>query len=74
MESVLLSVIGGVAGILVGVLVSLGISSLAHWPVQISLAAILGGFGFSAAVGIFFGYYPARKAANLNPIEALHYE
>ncbi|HTD28376.1 MAG TPA: ABC transporter permease, partial [Xanthomonadaceae bacterium] len=73
-ESVLLSVTGGVAGIAVGVLVSFIISSVAHWPIQISLPAIFGGFVFSAAVGIFFGYYPARKAANLNPIDALHYE
>ena len=73
-ESVLLSVTGGVAGIVVGVAVSLVISRVAGWPVQISPTAILGGFGFSAAVGIFFGYYPARKAANLNPIDALHYE
>ena len=73
-ESVLLSVTGGVAGIVVGVLVSFIISAVAHWPTQVSLAAILGGFVFSAAVGIFFGYYPARKAANLNPIDALHYE
>ncbi len=73
-ESVLLSVTGGVAGIVVGVLVSLIIASVAHWPVQFSLPAIIGGFAFSAAVGIFFGYYPARKAANLNPIDALHYE
>ncbi|MFI4891337.1 MAG: ABC transporter permease [Steroidobacterales bacterium] len=73
-ESVLLSVIGGVAGIGFGVLVSYIISTLAHWPTQVSVAAIFGGFAFSAAVGIFFGYYPARKAANLNPIEALHYE
>ena len=73
-ESVLLSVTGGLVGILVGVGVSLAISRVAGWPVQISPTAILGGFGFSAAVGIFFGYYPARKAANLNPIEALHYE
>lgn len=73
-ESVLLSVTGGVAGIVFGVLVSFMISMLAHWPTQVSLAAILGGFAFSAAVGIFFGYYPARKAANLNPIDALHYE
>jgi macrolide transport system ATP-binding/permease protein len=73
-ESVLLSVTGGVAGIGFGLLVSFIISKFAHWPKQVSLTAVLGGFAFSAAVGIFFGYYPARKAANLNPIEALHYE
>ena len=73
-ESILLSVTGGVAGIVVGVLLSFVISAVAHWPTQVSLVAILGGFLFSAAVGIFFGYYPARKAANLNPIDALHYE
>ncbi len=73
-ESVLLSVTGGVAGIAFGLLVSTIISQVAHWPTQVSLTAILGGFAFSAAVGIFFGYYPARKAANLNPIDALHYE
>ena len=73
-ESVLLSVTGGVAGIVFGVLVSWLISALAHWPTRMSLPAIAGGFLFSAAVGVFFGYYPARKAANLNPIDALHYE
>jgi macrolide transport system ATP-binding/permease protein len=73
-EAMLLSVTGGAAGILVGVVVSFVISAVAHWPTQVSLPAILGGFLFSAAVGIFFGYYPARKAANLNPIDALHYE
>jgi len=73
-ESVLLSVTGGAVGIVVGVAISFVISAVAHWPTQVSLVAILGGFVFSAAVGIFFGYYPARKAANLNPIDALHYE
>ena len=73
-EAVVLSVAGGVAGIAVGVLVSFIISAFAHWPIQVSIPAVLGGFAFSAAVGIFFGFYPARKAANLNPIEALHYE
>jgi macrolide transport system ATP-binding/permease protein len=73
-EAVLLSVAGGVAGIGFGLVVSLIISRLAHWPTQVSLTAVLGGFAFSAAVGVFFGFYPARKAADLDPIEALHYE
>ena len=73
-ESIFLSVTGGVAGILAGVAASELISVVAHWPTQLSAGAVGGGFLFSAAVGIFFGYYPARKAARLNPIEALRYE
>jgi macrolide transport system ATP-binding/permease protein len=73
-ESVILSVAGGIAGIIMGVLFSELIPVFVGWPAPISLAAIAGGFLFSAAVGIFFGYYPARKAANLDPIEALRYE
>ena len=73
-ESVLLSLTGGAAGIGCGLLMSAVISQVAHWPTQASVSAVVGGFVFSAAVGIFFGYYPARKAAHLNPIDALHYE
>jgi len=73
-EAVLLSIVGGVAGIVAGVAVTKAIALLAKWPTFISATAIGGGFLFSAAVGIFFGYYPARKAARLNPIEALRYE
>ena len=73
-EAVFLSLVGGVAGIIFGVGVSETISLVAGWPTPISPTAILGGFAFSAAVGIFFGYYPARKAARLDPIEALRYE
>ena len=73
-ESVFLSVTGGVAGIVMGVALSAIIAAVAGWSTPISAAAIAGGFLFSAAVGIFFGYYPARKAAHLDPIEALRYE
>jgi putative ABC transport system permease protein len=73
-ESVVLSLTGGLFGILLGVAVSLGIPRILGWPTMISSMAIIGSVIFSAAVGIFFGYYPARKAAALDPIEALRYE
>jgi putative ABC transport system permease protein len=73
-ESIVLSLTGGVIGILLGVAVSLIIPKLLGWPTLVSTAAIIGSVLFSAAVGIFFGYYPARKAAGLDPIDALRYE
>jgi putative ABC transport system permease protein len=73
-EAVTLSVAGGVIGIVVGVTTSITISRVAAWSTDISLLSLLVSFFFSAVVGVFFGYYPARKAAFLNPIEALRYE
>src|SRR2546421_8488958 len=73
-EAVTLSSVGGVIGIIFGIGTSKILSSYAHWPTLISLSSIIVAFMFSAAVGIFFGFYPARKAAALDPIEALRYE
>jgi putative ABC transport system permease protein len=73
-ESIVLSLTGGFIGIVLGVIVSVSIPKFLGWPTLISSLAIIGSVIFSAAVGIFFGYYPARKAAGLDPIEALRYE
>jgi putative ABC transport system permease protein len=73
-EAIILSVMGGTLGILLGVGSSQLISRLNGWPVLISTSAIFGAVAFSAAIGVFFGFYPARKAAQLDPIEALRYE
>jgi ABC-type antimicrobial peptide transport system permease subunit len=73
-EAVVLSTLGGIAGILVGVTASVAISELSDWPTLISPASVGGSFLFAAAVGVFFGYYPAHKASRLDPIEALRRE
>ncbi|MDP9254721.1 MAG: FtsX-like permease family protein, partial [Verrucomicrobiota bacterium] len=73
-EAVSLSSLGGVIGIILGLALSQVLSLVAHWPTLISMTSIIVAFFFSAAVGIFFGFYPAREAARLDPIEALRYE
>jgi putative ABC transport system permease protein len=73
-ESIVLSLTGGMIGILLGLIISIVIPKMLGWPTLVSISAIIGSVIFSAAVGIFFGYYPARKAAGLDPIEALRYE
>jgi putative ABC transport system permease protein len=73
-EALTLSVIGGIAGIIIGIGGSKIISLLAGWSTVISPIAVLLAFGFSGLVGLFFGYFPAYKASLLNPIQALRYE
>jgi len=73
-EAVVMSLLGGIIGILFGVGASFVIASIFEWPILISPMAIVGATLVAMAIGIFFGYYPAQKAARLDPIEALRYE
>jgi putative ABC transport system permease protein len=73
-ESIVMSMLGGVLGLAVGVGGARILGWYMGWATEVSLFTILVAIGFSTAVGVFFGYYPARKAASLNPIEALRYE
>jgi putative ABC transport system permease protein len=73
-EAVILALTGGAVGILFGAGGAVLTSQFAGWTTVISPAAVVLAFGFSAAVGVFFGFYPARKASRMDPIEALRYE
>jgi putative ABC transport system permease protein len=73
-ESIMLSLVGGAMGVLFGIVGSYLVGRTLHWPIQMSLEAVVAAALFSIAVGVFFGYYPARKASLLDPIEALRYE
>jgi putative ABC transport system permease protein len=73
-ESVVLSLAGGLIGIVAGVGLSYGVTQILSWPTAVTAQSIALSFGVAAATGVFFGFYPARKAAALDPIEALRYE
>lgn len=73
-ESLMISLIGGGIGILLGIGVVYGVSEYFNWKMKLDYMSIIMSFGFSSSIGILFGFYPAKKASNLNPIDALRYE
>ncbi len=73
-EAILISVTGGIIGVIIGITTSLSINLLAHWPVYIQPWTVILSFAVCTVTGVFFGWYPAKKAAGLNPIDAIRYE
>ena len=73
-EAILLSVTGGLIGVMLGVGASFSIKTFAHWPIAIQAWTIVMSFAVCTFTGVFFGWYPAQKAARLDPIEAIRYE
>jgi putative ABC transport system permease protein len=73
-EAIILSMIGGLFGIMTGLMITMGLSAVIGWQPIITVRVILLAVAVSAAVGVFFGFYPAWKASRLDPIEALRYE
>jgi putative ABC transport system permease protein len=73
-EAIIISVTGGILGVIVGVIATYLVNILAHWPVAIMAYSVILSFAVCTFTGVFFGWYPAQKAANLDPIEALRYE
>jgi putative ABC transport system permease protein len=73
-EAVTLSLAGGVLGIMVGIVAAGGLRQFLRFSTELSLAGILLAFGIAAAIGVFFGYYPAKRASQLQPIDALRFE
>ncbi len=74
MESLALTLIGGVSGIILGFLIAFGANASGLVAAQVSWTSVLLAFGVSAAIGVVFGWYPARRAAKMNPIDALRFE
>ena len=73
-EAVIISIMGGIIGVLLGVGASMAIKFIAGWPVYIQPWSVILSFAVCSLTGMFFGWYPARKAASLDPIEAIRYE
>jgi putative ABC transport system permease protein len=73
-ESIMLSIIGGLAGIILGIIMASLVGSIMGWPIMVASESIVLSFLVCSVIGIFFGWYPAKKAAALNPIDALRYE